>query len=791
MRVHVKKFLIAGVLAALAATGLAVSPGSASVDQVGDVAEGSYYEQAVFWAFAADVTTGTSDTTFSPDLTLSRKDGITLLWRAAGSPRGNPDSGYTDVPDGSYWEEAVNWATANMITTGVGGGEFGSELPMTRAMYVTLLWRAAGSPTGNPGAGFTDVPAGTWYTEAVNWAAAQGITTGIGGGLFGPDLDLTRAMAITMLWRDNGEPVFSLNVFHVNDHHSNLNSDDIDILVPSGEVEIELGGFSRVVEAIDYLRSENQGENNVTIHAGDAITGTLFYTLFDGEADAAMMNEVCFDMFAIGNHEFDAGDAGLVTFLDFLNADPGCETAALAANIRPAAGTPLAPGAVSDDYLQPYHIEHFGDDAVAFVGIDIKQKTEVSSSPLASTVFLDEVATAQSVIDELTAKGYDKIGLVTHQGLNNDLDLASMVDGVDFIVGGDSHTLVGDFDSLGVSGTGDYPTVTSDMSGNTTCVVQAWEYSKAVGSLNVHWDDDGNVTGCGGHAYLMFGEVFEFDEDGDMVAADQAEVDAALEAAGQMQWGTDADADATLADFAADVDTLSMEVIGSTTDDLCLARFPYHDEGAGAFPPNTGRSGICTDSAEVPNGGEIQQQVTDAFLDRSFRGEIALQNSGGVRVDIPAGDITIADAYTLLPFANTLIELDMTGAEIVTALEQGLGNVIDNGGSSGAYPYGSGIRWDVDVTEPFGSRFSSIEVKPKGTGTWVPIDTGATYVVVANSFMASGGDGYEVLADVVADGRSVDTFLDYAQSWIDWLEENSPVGDPTDYSTQTYLPVPS
>lgn len=785
-----KKFVIAVILAALAATGLAVSPGSASVDQITDVPEGSYYEDAVAWGFAADVTTGTSDTMFSPDRTLPRKEGITLLWRAFGSPAGSPDSGFTDVPDGAYWEEAVDWAKANGITTGISSTLFGSDEPMTRAMYVTLLWRAAGSPMGNPDSGFTDVAAGQWYTEAVDWAKSVGVTTGISPTLFAPDVTITRAMAITMIWRDNGAPVFSLNVFHVNDHHSNLESDDIDITVGSGEVEIELGGFSRVVEIIDHLRAANQGENNVAVHAGDAITGTLYYTLFEGEADAAMMNEVCFDMFAIGNHEFDAGDAGLKTFLDFLDADPGCDTPALAANIRPMPGTPLAPGAASDDYLQPYHVEHFGDDAVAFVGIDIKQKTEVSSSPLASTIFLEEIATAQSMIDELTAMGYDKIGLVTHQGLSNDLDLASKVDGVDFIVGGDSHTLVGDFDSLGISGTGDYPTVTTDMGGNTTCVVQAWEYSKAVGSLNVHWDEDGNVTGCGGHAYLTFGDVFDLDADGDGTSATQAEVDAALAAAGQMQWDTDADADATLTDFSEDVDVLSQQVIGSTTGDLCLARFPYQDEGFGTAPVNAGRSSLC-DPADLPNGGEIQQQVTDAFLDRAFRADIALQNSGGVRVDIPAGDITIADAYELLPFANTLFELEMTGTEIVLALEQGLGNVIDNGGSSGAYPYGAGIRWNVDVSKDFGERFSSIEVKPKGSGTWEAIDLGATYVVVANSFMASGGDGYEVLADVVADGRSVDTFLDYAQSWIDWLEENSPVDAPTEYSTQSYLPVPA
>ena len=783
-----KKLMTSVVAAVLLATVVSVAPGSAAVDTLTDVPDGSWYEAAVDWGFAANVTTGTSATTFSPDEQLSRKDGMTLMWRAAGSPTGSPSSGFVDVVAGSYYEEAVNWAKASGITTGVSATQFGSDQPMTRAMFATLLWRAAGSPSGNPSSGFGDVPAGTYYTEAVAWLSAQGLTTGVAPGVFAPDNVLTRAMGLTFLWRETGAPVFSLNVFHVNDHHSHLQAGDIDITVPSGEVEIELGGFSRVVTAIDQLRDMNSGENQVAVHAGDAITGTLFYTLFDGEADAAMMNEVCFDMFAIGNHEFDAGDAGLKTFLDFLDADPACDTPALAANVRPAVGTPLAPGPVSEDYLRPYHIERFGDEAVAFVGIDIKQKTQVSSQPLDSTVFLDEVATAQSTIDSLTAMGYDKIGLVTHQGYQADIGLASMVDGVDFIVGGDSHTLVGDYSELGLGGTGDYPTVTTDMGGNTTCVVQAWEYSKAVGALDVHFDDDGNVTSCGGQAYLMFGDVLDFDADGDATAATQAEVDAALAAAGQMQWGTDASADATLAGFAAEVDVLSLEVIGSTTEDLCLARFPYQDEGAGAFQ-SPDRSSLCTPD-EVPQGGHIQQQVTDAFLDRAFRADIALQNSGGVRVDIPAGDITIADAYELLPFANTLYELEMTGAEVLLALEQGLGNVIDNDGSSGAYPYGAGIRWDVDVTEAFGSRFSNVEVRPKGSSTWSAIDDAATYVVVANSFMATGGDGYQVMADVVADGRSVDTFLDYAQSWIDWLQDESPVARPTEFSTLTYTPEP-
>ena len=801
-----KRLLVLTATLALLAASTAFAPGSGAAIGTGsgpggfdDVVEGSFYEQATIWAAGQDITTGTTSTTFSPDRELTRAEGITLLWRANGAPTDSPDSGFTDVASGVFYEQAVNWAKATGVTIGVTDTEFGPNQPMTRAMYATMIWRAAGSPAGSPDAGFDDVVEGSFYEAAVDWMKAQGITTGIDADNFGPTVTITRAMGVTFLWRDNGSPVFSLNVFHVNDHHSNLAADDIDFDVEAGEVELELGGFPRVVTIMDHLASANAGENNVTVHAGDAITGTLFYTLFDGEADAALMNEVCFDMFALGNHEFDAGDAGLATFLDFLAADADCDTPVLAANIVPQLGTPLFPAA-GESKIQPFFVKEFGDEKVAFVGIDIKQKTEVSSQPDDTTVFLDEVTTAQNQINQLTAMGYDKIGLVTHQGYDNDIDLASMVSGVDFIVGGDSHSLLGEFPGLGLTGAGAYPTIASDADGKTTCIVQAWEYSKAVGSLNVQFDDAGDVVSCGGDVYLTLGDVTNFDEDFDdddpdavPSPATQADVDALLAAAGQMQWAADADAQATLDGFSADVDELAQEVIGSTTDDLCLARVPYQDEGGDGVAANANatRSGICVPT-DLPNGGEIQQQVTDAFLDRAFRGQIALQNSGGVRIDIPAGDITIADAYELLPFANTLIELDMTGEEIVLALEQGVGNWLDSGGSSGAYPYGAGIRWDIDISQPFGSRFTNVEVQPKGTSGWEAIDLDATYVVVANSFMAGGGDGYEVLADVVADGRSVDTFLDYSQSWIDWLEAaGGPVSDPTEFSTVTYLPVPA
>ncbi len=574
------------------------------------------------------------------------------------------------------------------------------------------------------------------------------------------------------------DTAFSLEILHINDHHSHLEGDDTDLMFGVAEVEVDFGGFSRVVALMDQLATDDPTSNVVKIHAGDAITGTLYYSLFDGEADAAMMNEVCFDVFAPGNHEFDGGDEGLATFLDFLDADPDCDTDVVAANIVPAVGTPLLPTAETG-YLEPYTIIDYDGDQVGYVGIDIASKTKRSSSPLETTQFLDEVATAQSAIDELTAMGIDKIVLVTHYQYANDIELASMVDGVDVIVGGDSHTLLGDFDQYGLATGGEYPTRVTDKSGRPVCIVQAWQYAAVVGELHVDFDRFGHVASCEGTPHLMLGAD---GIDGVMAIVD---ADPQLTVV-----APDPDAEAVLAAFEGDVAALAAVPIATVTDDLCLERIP-----------GQGRSAIagCT-ALTAENGGDIQQLVATAFREMSFEADIALQNAGGVRIDIPAGPMSIADAYELLPFANTLVNLEMTGAQIKASLEEGIENAVMPDGSTGAYPYAAGLRFDVDLNQPAGSRVSNLEYQAKGTDTWVAFDLAATYTVVSNSFQASGGDGYDTMGEIYDSGAFVDTFLDYAKSFIDYVE-TLPVDGGTglpalsklpveDYSTQSFTPLP-
>src|SRR5690554_440164 len=269
---------------------------------------------------------------------------------------------------------------------------------------------------------------------------------------------------------------FTVNILHINDHHSHLEAGSQSLTIAGAETEFSAGGFPRVITKINERAAEL--DNVLKLHAGDAITGTLYFTSFEGETDAELMNQVCFDAFALGNHEFDRGDDGLAQFLDLLGAG-SCGTPVLAANVKPAIGTPLAPVA-QDDYIQPYTIKEIGGQQVGIIGIDIANKTQNSSSPLNTTVFLDEAETAQAMIDELEAAGINKIILLTHYQYGNDVALAEKLSGVDVIIGGDSHTLLGDFDAYGLSTAGPYPTQVKNADGETACVAQAWQDRKSV-----------------------------------------------------------------------------------------------------------------------------------------------------------------------------------------------------------------------------------------------------------------------------------------------------------------------
>ena len=167
-----------------------------------DVPEGSYYEEAVAWAVENGITQGTDDTHFSPDGICTRAQAVTFLWRTAGSPASKTSAmPFTDVPVGSYYYDAVLWAVENGITKGTSETRFSPDDTCTRAQIVAFLWRSEKSPAAGSRNPFADVKSTAYYADAVLWAVKEDITKGSTNTTFSPDADCTRAQIVTFLWR--------------------------------------------------------------------------------------------------------------------------------------------------------------------------------------------------------------------------------------------------------------------------------------------------------------------------------------------------------------------------------------------------------------------------------------------------------------------------------------------------------------------------------------------------------------------------------------------------------------
>lgn len=165
-----------------------------------DVDSDDYYYTPVEWAVERGITSGVTDDLFGPDQSCTRAQIITFLWRAAGSPEVNCTMPFADVPEEAWFAEAVRWAVSGGIAAGTSATTFSPYDTCTRGQSVTFLYKVMGSSTKAAGS-FTDVSADAWYVAAVDWAAAKGVTSGVGPAVFGPELNCTRAQIITFLFR--------------------------------------------------------------------------------------------------------------------------------------------------------------------------------------------------------------------------------------------------------------------------------------------------------------------------------------------------------------------------------------------------------------------------------------------------------------------------------------------------------------------------------------------------------------------------------------------------------------
>lgn len=549
-----------------------------------------------------------------------------------------------------------------------------------------------------------------------------------------------------------------LNIIHMNDHHAHLEEEKMTLKLDGKSVTVNVGGMPRAIQRINDLKKQNK--NNLVLHAGDAFSGTLYYTLFKGKADAKLMNAAKFDAFTLGNHEFDDGNKVLKDFLSELKIP------VVSANVVPDKGSIL------EGMWKPYIIKKIEGENVAIVGLDTVGKTVESSSPGKDIKFTDEVETAKKIVAELEKKGINKIIFLSHAGYEKNVEIAEKVSGIDIIVTGDSHYLLGDqFKEIGLKPVGNYPTKVTSPKGEPVYVAEAWNYAYMVGQMKAKFDEKGIVKEIVTDPTVIIGDdFFEVkDAEGKKSQLEGAEKEAVIKYVNNTKGiafvKENQEAKEILSGYQKEKNELGKKSIGTIKELI------------------PGGSANRIPNEKNPEGSVATTLVSEAVL-KTLRNmgtgtiDMVILNSGGTRVDMKPGDFSYDDAYTLLPFtSNTIYVMKMTGAEIKQTLEDAINFVFD-GGSSGAFPYGAGIRYEATKEGTLGTRVKKVEVLNSKTNTWEEINPEKMYTVGTNSYIASGKDGYTTFGKVSNERPGTNTFLGVETALIEMLKEQKEIGKP-------------
>jgi 5'-nucleotidase/UDP-sugar diphosphatase len=442
--------------------------------------------------------------------------------------------------------------------------------------------------------------------------------------------------------------------------------------------------------------------NPILLCAGDTFQGTLYFNVYEGLADLTYMNYIGYQAMTLGNHEFDRGPAVLARFARLARFP------LLAANLDLGADKDLAP------LVKPYAILEVGGERIGVVGA-VPPDLLTISTPGPTIKVKDLVASVQSAIDVVTQQGVDKIIVLSHVGYKLDVELAGKLRGADVIVGGHSHTLLGTVPGL-PQPAGEYPTVLKDLDGNTVLVVQAWDWGKVLGRIKVAFDDVGHVARW---------------EDAQPVPVDPSIPE-------------EPTVKAMVAAFARPIAAVRDQVVGHSEKGIATTR-------------------VTARHADNP----MANVITDSMLAATAKAGsvVAFVNPGGVRAGIEPGPITYGQAVTVQPFNNTLVQIDLTGAELRAALEETLGELPERSGGL-LYP-SRGTSFVIDIGKAPGQRI--VELKVGGE----PVEASKVYRITVPSFIAGGGDAHALLK--TAKGYRYDTGILDIDAFVDFLKAHDPI----------------
>lgn len=491
---------------------------------------------------------------------------------------------------------------------------------------------------------------------------------------------------------------FEISFYHVNDVHAHLDqfrSSGSSCTDPSKGC---VGGYPRIKALIEKDRPTKK--NSLFLNAGDEFQGTLFYTLYKGEATSSILNKLGFDAMTLGNHEFDDGDDLLATFLSNLTFP------VISANVH-TTNKKLARNIV------PYKIFNTGK----YRGLDLAvvavttETTKTTSRPGEGTTFEDPVVAVKRTVDYIKKhyRNIKRFVALTHIGYDNDIRLAQQSTDISLIIGGHSHTLLAD-NSTVPGAKGPYPTIAKNTNGEEVFVVTSYRWGEYLGYIDLEFDQRGRVV-------RYEGAPIHLTNTDNATLAENPKLKQEVQ-----KWAEG---------FAP----YSAQVVGHTelTLDITVCQAGECSMGdlaadaiAGMAPSNTTSPFHNTTSA--PSTGAI------------FAGGI--MNAGGVRSSIDPGNITLQQVLEVFPFGNTLVELDFTSTQLWNAFESivSKSNVEDPSIPVTSFvQVSSSIHFQYNPAGPVGSRLTSLTV---AGGQAVSKEDGKKWTIATIDYLAAGGDGF-------------------------------------------------
>ncbi|WP_263322355.1 5'-nucleotidase C-terminal domain-containing protein [Endozoicomonas sp. Mp262] len=550
------------------------------------------------------------------------------------------------------------------------------------------------------------------------------------------------------------EQSFTLTVAHINDTHSNFDPVLSSFNAKGITVFNEFGGFPRLQTMADKYKSAAHEQNRsfLFLHGGDAWQGTAYFKLNQGAMNADLLSKMGLDAMALGNHEFDLNNAKLNKFISGINFP------VLAANIDTSKDKDLK----DQTNIKPFIVYAFdgnkktvvedidnlpaGKDIVAVFGIALDDMPDIAPNT-GQVQFFDMVESAQKTVDLLESKGIHNIVAVTHIGNAVDLDVASKVNGIDLIVGGHSHTLLGDFTNIGHTDNGIYAQMVKNPNNNTgTCVVQAGQYAQAIGQVNVTFDAKGQVEACEGLNTMLTNDEYYHSPKREVASKfNQDETNKVVKFIdGEDNITITEENDAMRKTIDTKYKPAVVEaygrVIAQVPQDINHARRPG-DKGTDVHGSDVAPI-IAEGQYFWANSDEVKE-VTGLDVD------FALVGAGGVRTNIEAGKYREGNvSLEMLPFSNYMSVVPVKGAVIKKLLEQTVSATLPEGAHAGKFPYGGNLRYQFTETVPHkAGKLDFVEVMTgtKESPVWTPLEDNKVYNVAMSNYNATGNDGWTPL----------------------------------------------